>query len=60
MIDTLTAYGMVYIFGRIYTQRDVHFPPSLAPPSVMAPVHFKPLLDACFREDTVLLIFPFL
>ena len=33
------------------------FPSLFSPPSVMAPVHSKPLLDACFREEEVLLIF---
>ena len=49
----VTAYGVAYVFGCIYAlQRAVHFPPFF-PASFMAPVHLKPLLEICFREEVL-------
>ena len=51
------AYGIVYVFGCVFTQNAVHFPLFFLPPLVMVPLHSKLLLDACFRQEEVLLSF---
>ena len=47
----------IHIYTGVYIQRAAHFPFLFPPPSVMAPVHSKPLLDVCLREEVRLFVF---
>ena len=47
------AYRIVCVFGCIMDTENCALPP-FSPASFMAPVHSKPLLDICLREEEML------
>ena len=49
----VTACVIAYVFGCIYVDRGLCSSLLFAPPSVMAQVHSKPLLDVCLRGEKV-------